>query len=331
MLDALLHIGRLDSGPSEMHVEDVALGPLLRRLRDEFAPSAEAKGLTLRVVPSSAVVRSDATYLRRILQNLIANAVRYTEAGRVVVGVRRSGGTARVEVLDTGPGIEEADLEAVFEEFRRLRAAGEGMGLGLAIVERACGLLGHPLEVASEPGRGSRFAVGLPLAPARRLLVLLVGRGGGGRGPPRGGGLRRDRGRRRPGGRGADGSARRRPRPGARGLPRGAAAPLPPALRAGPGARDPSSAGADREGEALAAGPARAPRRRVPRVGRWVDAPTPPWGPSRGPARGRRSPPIGRRGEARREPGRSGESQWDGPPPRGEASRDRDFAELGGL
>ena len=177
MLDALMHIGRLDSGRSEMHVEDVALGPLLRRLRDEFAPSAEAKGLSLRVVPSSAVVRSDATYLRRILQNLIANAVRYTDGGRVVVGVRRGGGTARVEVLDTGPGIEEADLEAVFEEFRRLRATGEGMGLGLAIVERACGLLGHPLEVASEPGRGSRFTVGLPLAPARRPLALLVAAG----------------------------------------------------------------------------------------------------------------------------------------------------------
>jgi signal transduction histidine kinase len=179
MLDALLHMGRLDSGASQMLVEEVALRPLLDRLRDEFAPSAEAKGIALRVVPSAAVVRSDATYLRRILQNLIANAVRYTEGGGVLVGVRRGGDGVRVEVLDTGPGIAEADLEAVFEEFRRLRAGGEGMGLGLAIVERACGLLGHPLEVTSEPGRGTRFAVGLPLAEARRPLVLLVGAGAG--------------------------------------------------------------------------------------------------------------------------------------------------------
>lgn len=179
MLDALLHIGRLDSGRSQMHVEEVALGPLLRRLRDEFAPSAEAKGLALRVVPSSVVVRSDATYLRRILQNLLANAVRYTDGGGVLVGVRRAGAGVRVEVIDTGPGIDESDLGTVFEEFRRLRSTGEGMGLGLAIVERACGLLGHPLEVASEPGRGSRFTVGLPLAAARRPLVLLVGAGAG--------------------------------------------------------------------------------------------------------------------------------------------------------
>ena len=194
MLDALLHISRLDAGRHELHVQDVALGPILRRLHDELAPSAEARGIALRVVPTRAVPRSDPTYLRRILQNLIANAVRYTVTGRVLVGVRRVGdATIRVDVIDTGPGIAEADLGTVFEEFRRLGhdgdggrsgdggrggdgvpggpggpggpgAPGEGMGLGLAIVERACGLLGHPLEVASEVGRGSRFSIVLPLA-----------------------------------------------------------------------------------------------------------------------------------------------------------------------
>ena len=183
MLDALLHISRLDSGRHELHVEAVPLGPILRRLREEFAPAAEAKGIALTVVPTREAVRSDATYLRRILQNLIANAVRYTEAGRVLVGARRRGGLLRLDVIDTGPGIAETDLEAVFQEFRRLRdAAGEGMGLGLAIVERACGLLGHPLEVASEVGRGTRFSVGLPLMGGRGAaetdaspLLLVIG------------------------------------------------------------------------------------------------------------------------------------------------------------
>ncbi len=170
MLDALLHISRLDAGRHELHVQEVALGPILRRLHDEFAPSAEGRGIALRVVPTRAVPLSDPTYLRRILQNLIANAVRYTVTGRVLVGVRRMGAaTIRLDVIDTGPGIAEADLGTVFEEFRRLAPGGpgcaeEGMGLGLAIVERACGLLGHPLEVASEVGRGSRFSVVLPLA-----------------------------------------------------------------------------------------------------------------------------------------------------------------------
>ena len=184
MLDALLHISRLDSGRHELRVGDVALGPILQRLHDELAPVAEARGIALRTVPTGAISRSDPAYLRRVLQNLIANAVRYTVAGRVLVGVRRAGAaTIRVDVIDTGPGIAEADLEAVFEEFRRLPSGdgdggggacpggtglGEGMGLGLAIVERACGLLGHPLEVVSELGRGSRFSVLLPLSDRAR-------------------------------------------------------------------------------------------------------------------------------------------------------------------
>ncbi len=110
---------------------------------------------------------SDATYLRRILQNLIGNAIRYTETGRVLVGVRHLPGAVRVEVIDTGPGIPQAEQAAIFREFHRLNArasASEGMGLGLAIVERACALLGHPLALQSALGRGSRFQVTVPLA-----------------------------------------------------------------------------------------------------------------------------------------------------------------------
>lgn len=167
ILAALLDISRLESGRAAVDVGAVALGPMLAQLRDEFAPLAQRKGLVLRVVGSAAVVDSDATYLRRILQNLIGNAVRYTTAGRVLVGVRHLGSALRVEVLDTGPGIPEAERAAIFREFHRLNArasASEGMGLGLAIVQRACALLGHPLDLWSEVGRGSRFAVTVPLA-----------------------------------------------------------------------------------------------------------------------------------------------------------------------
>jgi len=103
-------------------------------------------------------VISDAAYLRRILQNLIGNAIRYTTKGRVLVGTRRRGGMLQVEVWDTGPGLPEAEQENIFKEFHRLDApapASEGMGLGLAIVERACALLGHPLGLSSRMGRGT--------------------------------------------------------------------------------------------------------------------------------------------------------------------------------
>ncbi|MFT3972374.1 MAG: PAS-domain containing protein [Amaricoccus sp.] len=169
ILGALLDISRLDSGAAGITPATFPLDGLLTRLGDEFRELARQKRLELRVVPSSLVVRSDASYLRRIVQNLIANAVRYTSAGKVLVGVRRAGGAARIEIWDTGPGIPAADREAVFHEFHRLangHTAG-GMGLGLAIVERACALLDHPLELISEEGRGTGFRITVPLAGER--------------------------------------------------------------------------------------------------------------------------------------------------------------------
>ncbi|MFN3646718.1 MAG: PAS-domain containing protein [Gemmobacter sp.] len=198
ILEALLDISRLESGRAAVTMAPVALGPLLARLADECAPLAAEKGLRLRLRPTAAVVLSDAAYLRRILQNLIGNAVRYTETGGVLVGVRRSGAHAvRVEIVDTGPGIPEEEQENIFREFHRLNArasASEGLGLGLAIVERAAGLLGHPLHLDSRVGRGTRFCLRLglaealadprpaaalpplapPPAPARDLVALLV-------------------------------------------------------------------------------------------------------------------------------------------------------------
>lgn len=169
ILDALLDISKLESGKAAVRVGPVRLGRLLAQLSEEFAPLAAANGLRLDVLPCSAVVDSDAAYLRRILQNLIGNAIRYTDTGRVLVGARRRAGAVEIEVRDTGPGIPAHAREDIFKEFHRLNArasASEGMGLGLAIVQRACALLDHPLTLDSTLGRGTTFRVRLPRAAA---------------------------------------------------------------------------------------------------------------------------------------------------------------------
>ncbi|MEO1550309.1 MAG: HAMP domain-containing sensor histidine kinase, partial [Pseudomonadota bacterium] len=161
-IDALLNISQLDAGAVHLDVTPVHLGQLLSGLRDEFEPTAKLKGVDLRIVGTSAWVLSDAGYLRRILQNLIGNAVRYTQDGKVLVGVRPRAGEVRVDVADTGPGISEEDQERIFKEFERLSPrTSDGLGLGLAIVERACAQLGHPLGLVSEVGKGTRFFVSL--------------------------------------------------------------------------------------------------------------------------------------------------------------------------
>ena len=165
ILEALLDISKLDSGRASFNIGAVSLGVILDQLRDEFSPVAAQKKLDLRFVKTNAVVQSDATYLRRILQNLIGNALRYTEAGKVLVGVRQNKSSVRVEVWDTGPGIPDDKQNIIFGEFQRLNAsasAAEGMGLGLAIVERACSLLNHPLRVESKVGVGTGFLVEIP-------------------------------------------------------------------------------------------------------------------------------------------------------------------------
>ena len=167
ILAALLDISRLESGKAAVSVVPVRMGQLLRQLSDEFSPVAAAKGLELTFRPCEAVVLSDAQYLRRILQNLIGNALRYTDRGRVLVAARTRGRMLRLEVWDTGPGIPEEEQENIFKEFHRVAArasASEGLGLGLAIVERAAALLGHPLGLSSRPGRGTVFLLQVPLA-----------------------------------------------------------------------------------------------------------------------------------------------------------------------
>jgi two-component system, sensor histidine kinase len=168
MFDALLDVSRLDAGVMDVHVTDLSLLPLLQRLEAEFTPQAQRKGLRLRVMPSRLAVRSDPVLLSRIMQNLVSNAVRYTDRGRIVVGCRRRGGQVRLEVADTGRGIAPERRGEIFEEFHRVETdparTGEGLGLGLSIVERLARLLDHRIEVDSTPGRGSVFRITVPRA-----------------------------------------------------------------------------------------------------------------------------------------------------------------------
>lgn len=174
LLEALFEISRLDAGAIQPEVEALPLAPLLAALRREFAPLAQGAGLEL-VVPESAVwVRSDARLLRRVLQNFVSNAIRYTARGRVSVELAEAGEDIVVTVRDTGPGIAEAEREAIFEEFRRLDATRRipGKGLGLAIVRRVTTMLGHELGLESAPGEGSAFSIRLPRAEPQAASPL---------------------------------------------------------------------------------------------------------------------------------------------------------------
>jgi signal transduction histidine kinase/CheY-like chemotaxis protein len=166
MFDELLDLSRLESGAVEARFTDFPLGPLLEQLAAELAPEASARGISLRVVRTRAVVRGDPLLLRRILQNLLVNALRYTERGRVLAGCRRRGQSVCVEVWDTGPGIPEARRGEIFREFTQLDQArrSEGLGLGLAIVDRLARLLDYRVEVDSVVGKGSVFRVSVPLS-----------------------------------------------------------------------------------------------------------------------------------------------------------------------
>ena len=173
LLSGLLDISKLDAGALPIHRETFAADTLLSPLAREFAALAEVRGLQFRYRPTRALLHSDAALLRRVLQNFLGNALRYTRQGRVLLGVRRVGANLRIEVWDTGPGIAPEQQGAIFEEFRRLHAqdvVGErGLGLGLAISERIAKLLGHALTLHSWPGRGSVFALTVPLGHARDL------------------------------------------------------------------------------------------------------------------------------------------------------------------
>ena len=160
LLTTLLDMSRLEAGGLVPEPRDFPLADVLDPLVAQFGVMAADRGLRLRHVPTRAWVRSDPQLLRRVLQNFLANALRYTDQGEVLLGVRRRKGRLLVEVHDTGPGIEPAQRELIFEEFRRgVDAPGQGLGLGLAIAQRIAGLLEGRVHLASATGKGSVFGI----------------------------------------------------------------------------------------------------------------------------------------------------------------------------
>ncbi len=166
---ALLDISRLDTGVMRPEFASFHIDDLMRQIAVEFAPLAVSKRLALTFVPCSLVVRSDRRLLRRLIQNLVSNAIKYTPQGRVLVGCRRRGDHLRIDVYDTGLGIPEEKQRDIFMEFHRLDQGARiarGLGLGLSIVERVARVLGATVELTSTPGLGSHFAVSVPLSSA---------------------------------------------------------------------------------------------------------------------------------------------------------------------
>jgi Na+/proline symporter/signal transduction histidine kinase len=167
ILTALLDISRLDAGAMKAEITNFRIDDVLNQLRIEFGPLAREKRLTLTFIPCSLSVSSDRRLLRRLLQNLISNAIKYTSAGQVLVGCRRRGKLIEVQVFDTGMGIPESKQKDVFREFERLAPAAKtarGLGLGLSIVERLSRVLHHRIRLKSGQGRGSMFSVEVPVA-----------------------------------------------------------------------------------------------------------------------------------------------------------------------
>lgn len=190
-ISALLDISTLDADKAVFDVQPLRLSYVFNPLRNEMSPLAVQKGIELTVVESSLTVFSDPGYLRRIVQNLLSNAIRYTDRGKVLLGVRHVGHIARIEVWDTGKGIAVEDQLKIFKEFERLSPTNSdlGLGLGLSIVERACKGLKHDFVLRSELGKGTCFSVEVPIGtntcrpnqPIQRsfgglsdILVLLV-------------------------------------------------------------------------------------------------------------------------------------------------------------
>ncbi|MBX7526496.1 hybrid sensor histidine kinase/response regulator [Qipengyuania vesicularis] len=164
LIRALLDISKLDGGGIEPKPEPVALDDIFDEIMREFTVQAENKGLSMRRVHTSAWIRTDRALLASVVRNLMSNAIRYTESGGVLLGVRRAGDDIELCVFDTGPGIPEEDVERLFDEFQRGRTADrEGLGLGLAIVRRITALLGIEVVTRSVLGRGSSFSVRLPV------------------------------------------------------------------------------------------------------------------------------------------------------------------------
>jgi PAS domain S-box-containing protein len=183
LLDGLLDVSRLDAGGMRTEISDFDAIALLHELAAQYAPVAAGRGLDLRVHGKSLPVRSDRRLLRRVLQNFIANALRYTRQGRIVLGARRRGDQLELQVWDTGPGIPEHHMRQIFEEFQRYQQpfdwGEQGLGLGLSICQRISRLLGHDLGARSHVGRGSMFSITVPRAAFADSVVVVPVAGSG--------------------------------------------------------------------------------------------------------------------------------------------------------
>lgn len=170
ILNTLLDINQIEDGPERVEISSFPIYDLLEGLRAEFTYRAQAKGLSLRVVPSRIWVESDPRLLEQMIRNLLSNALKYTKHGKILVGCRRRAGRLSIEVWDTGIGIPEKDLQVIFEEYHQLddaaRERSRGLGLGLSIVQQLGILLKHRVHVRSYPAKGSVFAIDILLPPS---------------------------------------------------------------------------------------------------------------------------------------------------------------------
>jgi signal transduction histidine kinase len=182
LVNSLLDISKLDAGAVEPELQSVCVRTLIERIEADYQPVAFEKGLEFRVAAVNALVKTDPVLLERVLRNLIDNAFKYTVAGTITLAAEMDDRTVRIAVRDTGPGIPAAERERIFEEFYQIgnpeRERSQGLGLGLAIVQRLVRLLGMDLQLESEPGSGSAFSVAMPRAieirPAPRETTAAV-------------------------------------------------------------------------------------------------------------------------------------------------------------
>jgi signal transduction histidine kinase/CheY-like chemotaxis protein len=169
ILSSLLDVNRLESGNLRPSVSEFSLSEVFEPLARDFATSVQEKGLRLRIVRSALIIRSDRPMLAEMIRNLLSNALRYTDRGRILLGCRRAGDSVKIEVWDSGVGITENQLPHIFREYYQGRDCAEqgGFGLGLAIVKRLGEILGHRVEVRSTPGKGTRFSIVVPCGRSR--------------------------------------------------------------------------------------------------------------------------------------------------------------------
>lgn len=174
LIATLLDIAKLDDGNLTPEIQTFSIDELINSLVDGFSLVAKQKNLALTAKTLSVQVLTDATYLRRILQNLVSNALKYTVTGRVFVSCRKRGDSALIQVWDTGPGISDADLKRIFDDFYRVDSTArgqQGVGLGLGVVQRMARLLNHKLSVNSVLGKGSVFSIELPIVAKSKTSV----------------------------------------------------------------------------------------------------------------------------------------------------------------